>query len=103
MRLTLTTPEDTALALRDRLKRRRLALNLTQAGLAERSGVNLHSLRRFEKTGLIALDSLLKIALVLGVLADFDQIATSDPGAEDTRTLDEILASNKTRNRGRLT
>jgi transcriptional regulator with XRE-family HTH domain len=91
-----------ATALRDRLKRRRLALNLSQAGLAERSGVNLHSLRRFEKTGLIALESLLRIALVLGVLADFDQIAAGALEPEDTRSLDEILASAKTRNRGRL-
>lgn len=98
----LQSPEDVAHALRDRMKRRRLALNLSQAGLAERSGVNLHSLRRFEKTGLIALDSLLKIALVLGVLADFDQIAAGELKSEDTRSLDEILASSKTRNRGRL-
>lgn len=102
MSLILQSPEDVAHALRDRMKRRRLALNLSQAGLAERSGVNLHSLRRFEKTGLIALDSLLKIALVLGVLADFDQIAAGDLKPEDTRSLDEILASSKTRNRGRL-
>lgn len=102
MSLMLQSPEDVAHALRDRMKRRRLALNLSQAGLAERSGVNLHSLRRFEKTGLIALDSLLKIALVLGVLADFDQIAAGELKSEDTRSLDEILASSKTRNRGRL-
>lgn len=103
MSLALESPQDVADALRDRLRRRRLALNLSQAGLAERSGVNLHSLRRFERTGLIALESLLKIALVLGVLADFDQIAAGEPKGGDKRSLDEILAASRTRNRGRRT
>lgn len=77
-------------------------LNLSQAGLAQRSGVNLYSLRRFEKTGLVSFESLLNLAVVLGALDDFDQIAAGDLKPIETRSLDEILAGSQTRNRGRL-
>jgi transcriptional regulator with XRE-family HTH domain len=102
LRLKLQTPDDVGDALRDRLRRRRLALNLSQAALAQRSGVNLHSLRRFERTSRIAFDSLLRIALILRALDDFDHVARTDITPEDTRSLDEILASGQPRTRGRL-
>ena len=102
MQLTIRTPDDVAHSLRDRLRRRRLALNLSQAGLAERSGVNLHSLRRFEKTGLISFASLLKLALVLGVLDDFDRVGTIKAQLPEARSLDEILTGSPHRNRGRM-
>ena len=58
-------------------------MNLSQAGLAKRSGVTLGSLKRFETTGLIAFDSLLKLALVLDCLGDFDKVAADDDRASD--------------------
>ena len=73
MSISLNTPRDVQRDLADRFKTRRLAVNLTQEGLAARSGVSWSSLKRFERTGLIALDSLLKLALVLGCLNDFDR------------------------------
>jgi transcriptional regulator with XRE-family HTH domain len=80
-------------------------MNLSQAGLAERSGVNIHSLRRFEKTGRIALDSLLRLALVLNVLDDFERVADRDAPPLATQTLDDVLAASRssTRTRGRST
>ncbi|MEZ5817401.1 MAG: helix-turn-helix transcriptional regulator [Hyphomicrobiaceae bacterium] len=82
------------------MKQRRLALNLTQSGLATRSGVTLGSLKRFETKGLIAFDSLLKLALVLECLDDFDKIAVDDDRALSARSLDEILAGDRTRKKG---
>ena len=38
---------------------------LSQAELAERSGVSLGSIKRFEQTGKIAFESLLKLAHIL--------------------------------------
>lgn len=38
-------------------------MNLTQEGLAERSGVPLSTLRKFEQKGMISLDSFLKNAV----------------------------------------
>ena len=102
MTVILRSPPDVLLDVRERFKRRRLALNLTQAGLAKRSGVTLGSLKRFETTGLIAFDSLLKLALVLDCLDDFGHLAADDERALTGRSLDDILAANRPRKKGRL-
>lgn len=101
--MDIRTPTDVLRELAARFKTRRLALNLTQEGLSERSGVSWGSLKRFERTGLIALDALLKLALVLDCLADFDHLC----GQDDTRglasqSLDQILNTPKQRSKGRL-
>ena len=99
----MKSPNDVLEEVRDRFKRRRLALNLTQAGLAKRSGVALGSLKRFETTGLVAFDSLLKLALVLDCLGDFDGLATEDAQSLSSKPLDEVLAGTRTRKKGRMT
>ncbi|WP_333852811.1 helix-turn-helix domain-containing protein [Epilithonimonas sp.] len=47
---------------------RRLQMNLTKAGLAERSGVSLPTLIKFEQMGLISTDSFLKLLSFVGRL-----------------------------------
>ena len=84
-----------------RFKKRRLAQNLTQQGLAERSGVSWISLKRFERTGLIALDSLLRLSLVLDCLNDFDQICIGTSSLQ-AKSLDELLIEPKKRRKGRI-
>ena len=98
----LNAPADSLREVRDRFKDRRLALNLTQSGLAKRSGVTLGSLKRFELKGLIAFDSLLKIALVLDCLSDFDKVCVEDPQALSFKSLDQVLSAGKIRKKGRL-
>lgn len=68
---SLKTPKEIRQELAARAKERRLALNISQQELAERSGVSLGSIKRFESSGLISLSSLLEIALVFGCLGDF--------------------------------
>jgi transcriptional regulator with XRE-family HTH domain len=51
MSIELKTPQDVQRELAGRFKARRLSLNLTQEGLAARSGVSWSSLKRFEHTG----------------------------------------------------
>ena len=46
----------------------------SQSELAKRSGVSLGSLKRFERTGQISLESLLKLTDVLNRLSDFEAI-----------------------------
>lgn len=65
----------------------------TQAELALRSGVSLGSLKRFEQTGKIAFESLLKLAHVLNRLQEFEQLF---PPNEDLSKI-ERLFSDKTR------
>ncbi len=57
------------------------------------------SLKRFEYTGLISLESLLKLAIVLECLGDFDQVCRDD---HSSKSLDEILAEPKHRRKGRI-
>ena len=70
----LQTPMDIQRELSARAKVRRLELNITQAELAERSGVSLGSLRRFETTGEISLRAFLELALILGELKEFSSL-----------------------------
>jgi len=102
MSIELKTPQDVQRELASRFKARRLAMNLTQEGLAARSGVSWSSLKRFEHTGLIALDALLRLALVLGCLADFDQVGTDNGQSLTSRSLDELLSEPRPRQKGRI-
>ena len=72
------TPSDIQDRLRQRLRSRRKQLRYTQAELATRSGVSLGSLKRFEQTGLISLDSFLKLTLVLECLGDFNSLCEDE-------------------------
>ena len=47
---------------------------MSQKELSERSGVAYASIRKFESTGIISLESLLKICEVLKRLTDFESI-----------------------------
>ena len=55
-------------------KRLRKKHKLSQAELAERSGVSLGSIKRFEQSGRISLESLLKLAYLLDRLEDFNEV-----------------------------
>lgn len=94
----IISPEGKAIALAERVKARRLEMNLTQEGLSVRSGLPLATYRRFERTGMISLDGLLHIAYALDALNDFDRLFESRKYA----SLDEALEANlKSRKRGK--
>jgi transcriptional regulator with XRE-family HTH domain len=52
----------------------RKSKKMSQSELAERSGVSLGSIKRFEQSGQISFESLLKLAHVMDRLNDFDSI-----------------------------
>jgi transcriptional regulator with XRE-family HTH domain len=91
--INISTPFSMMDELKEKFKQRRLFLNLTQEGLSSKSGVSLGSIKRFESTGQISLESLLKIALVLDYLNDFQLIA--NPKQKPISSLDEILKADK--------
>jgi transcriptional regulator with XRE-family HTH domain len=99
MTIILTTPKDVALGLAVRAKARRLAFNLSQETMAEQAGVSLGTLKKFEHTGKVSLETLLKIALVLEALDAFEQLFLP-PKPEAYLTLDALL-KDKSRKRGR--
>lgn len=75
--VSLYLPHDVAGEIQARFKALRLDQNLTQQGLALRSGVSLGSVKRFESTGEISFDSLLRLAMALGRIEDFYRFARS--------------------------
>ncbi|MCY4051374.1 MAG: helix-turn-helix transcriptional regulator [Gammaproteobacteria bacterium] len=86
--------------LREQVKAIRVSQGLTQAGLANRSGVPLPTLRKYEQTGRISLESFLKILMVLGCLETFVQALKDHSGHFES--IDDVLNDrpNKPRKRG---
>lgn len=74
MSFTLKSQQEVMHEIATRAKDKRLEQNLTQEGLALRSGVSLGSVKRFERTGEISLKSLIDIALTLGCLENFEAL-----------------------------
>lgn len=98
---TLLSAPQVAADLGKRLRRRRLAENLTQAGLADRSGVPLGTLKKFEHTGAISLVSFIRLLVALGEQASLERLMEKDN--QDAITLDQLLSVPKARKRGRIT
>ncbi len=92
-------PAEVAADLAKRLKTRRLARNLTQEGLARRSGVALGTLKKFERSGATSLVSFIRMVVALGEEAALEQLLAD----QEFETLDQLLATPKTRKRGRFT
>ncbi|PCC74550.1 DNA-binding transcriptional regulator, XRE family [Nannocystis exedens] len=75
----LFTAEEVAQRLAGRMKELRLARDWKRETLAERAGISAGTVKRFETTGQIALDNLLKLALALGCLDQFEAVFAPPP------------------------
>ena len=78
---SLETPEQVSQTLAARVKTLRLARGWKQATLAQRSGVSLASLRRFEESGRASLQHLLALAFALNRLDDFEALLQAPPAS----------------------
>jgi len=81
------TPSEVSKALAERHRILRKQLKMSQKEMAERSGVSLGSLKRFEITGKISLDSLLKLTHLLGRLNEFDNLLLVKENLDDVKKL----------------
>lgn len=97
--LSLTTPSEVAATLATRIRELRLEQNWKRKTLAERAGVTTASLRRFETTGKASLELVLRVALALGRLSEFEDIL--QPAPYKSIADFERRSSQKTRRRGR--
>ncbi len=99
--INIYTPFFVMEQLKTKFKQKRLCLNLTQEGLALRSAVSLGSLKRFESSGHISLESLLKLSAVLECLDDFLNIANP---VKTIHSIDDIInaKAEKTKKRGSI-
>lgn len=67
---TLDNAEDISREVAENFRKRRVEKNITRQRISELSGVPLSTVARFEQKGLIAFDSLVKLAMALGYTAD---------------------------------
>jgi len=80
-----------------KMKRRRLALNLTREKLSAMSGVSMGSLKRFENQYKISLERLLQLALALDALEEFHHLFPEN----DYRNIDDVIKRKKIKERKR--
>lgn len=97
--LSFITLEKAQEKLVENTRARRLQIELTQEGLAERSGVPLPTLRKFEQKGTISLESFLKLQMVLGGLEDI--LKVTQVHELKFSSIDEVLEANNARLRKR--
>ncbi|HEX6746677.1 MAG TPA: helix-turn-helix transcriptional regulator [Longimicrobium sp.] len=95
--IELQTPGEIARSLAERVRALRLQRGWTQQELAARAGLTLATYRRFERTGRIALERLLRIAAILDARGGFDQLFAL-PAAQ---SLAELAARSRQRPRKR--
>lgn len=97
--INLITPNELKKLIAQKARALRLELNLSQQSLSQKSGVSYGSLKKFEQTGQISLESLLKLALILGCIEPFNTLFTPTPITE-ALSLDDLIEDHK-RKRGR--
>ena len=68
------TPSDVTERLAKKLRAIRKRKKITQKQLASRSNVSYATLRKFEKTGQISLESFVKITMELGVVDEINDL-----------------------------
>ena len=85
--LNQKTPNEIAKSLADRIKEHRKMLKISQEVLAQKSGVSLGSIKRFETKHEISLQSFIKITIALDLDNDFESLFT----AKTYTTIDEII------------
>jgi transcriptional regulator with XRE-family HTH domain len=97
--VNMMTPQEMQKIIAGQMRGLRLELNLSQQTLSEKSGVSYGSLKKFEQTGQISLESLLKLALVLGCMDGFRGMFA--PKSSEKVLLLDALLEDKKRKRGR--
>jgi transcriptional regulator with XRE-family HTH domain len=99
--INFITPHDMKKEIAYRFRNRRLELNLSQQTLSKKSGISYSSLKKFEQTGQISLESLLKLAIILSFIDDFMELFA--PKSTNTiLSLDELIKDEtRIRKRGR--
>ena len=82
----LDNSEDIARQVAENFRKRRVEKNITRQRISESSGVPLSTVARFEQKGLIAFESLVKLAMALGYTADVRNLF----GSPKFNTMEEL-------------
>ena len=85
--LNQKTPNEVAKSLVEKIKERRKKLKISQEVLAQKSGVSLGSIKRFETRYEISLQSFIKIAITLDLDSDLNNLFAT----KTYTSIDEII------------
>lgn len=96
--IALLSPSKAQEKLAQNMRKRRKAMGLTQKALSNQSGVSLGSLRKFEQTGKISLESLLKLIAITGDLQAV--INATKPAPQAFKSIDDVVKQSKTSRSG---
>jgi transcriptional regulator with XRE-family HTH domain len=91
--LSLKTEPDVLREVADTLRAYRLALGWRQLDLADRSGVAIATLRRFEGSGKIGFQGLAKLLVTLGLADNF--LSNFKRPTRAPASIDDFLAANQ--------
>lgn len=86
---TLDNPDDIMMQVAENFRKRRVEKNITRQRISELSGVPLSTVARFEQKGLIAFESLIKLAMGLGYTSEIKDLF-STPKFDTMEELDLI-------------
>ena len=86
---TLDNSDDIMMQVAENFRKRRVEKNITRQRIAELSGVPLSTVARFEQKGLIAFESLIKLAMALGYTTDIRDLFSA-PKFDTMEELDLI-------------
>ena len=91
MEYIFDTPSDVAIRLANKIKSIRKRRKITQKQLAGRSNVSYATLRKFEATGQISLESFIKLVMELGLKDELDNLFSSPV----YNSIDEVINERK--------
>jgi transcriptional regulator with XRE-family HTH domain len=91
------SPDVILQGIAERVKERRLELNLTQKAFAKRAGVGYDAYRKFENTGEITLRNLVLCAIALDDVEIFIELFNK----KSYQSIDEILKTQEVKKRKR--
>jgi transcriptional regulator with XRE-family HTH domain len=83
------TPNQVQTELAGKFRLLRKSKKISQMELADKSGVSLGSIKRFEQTGQISLESLLKLTHLFDRLEDFDLVFKTN---EDLKAVEKLFS-----------
>ena len=95
---TLDNSEDISMDIANDFRKRRIEKELTREEVAEKAGISVSNIVRFEQKGLISLGNLIELAIAMGYVSEIKQIF-SQPKYQ---TMEELTQIRKNSNKRRV-
>lgn len=88
--LNFKTTKEICMEIAKNARVKRKGMKLTQEEFSKKAGISLGSLKRFERTGMISLESLVKIAFACDCTAELEQLFSR----REYKSIQEVIDEN---------